>query len=324
MPISIARARRHINHYKSALLGRCAHWPSFVFHACPVETAVDVIRAGQLKCRNSIAVARDVANQGALNNNPGTKDWVRFYFRPRTRFHIRTEGVKWRTHPNRLDHHMSVPVMFLFDAEAIFTRDGTAFTEENFAVGGVVPVTDEAGFNRIVFDDVYHDAVPPTPRRGIIWTRRMAEVLVPNALPLDDNLKVILCRTQNEARTLLSLLGGDAAVWRPKIKVQNISEVFFMQWAMYVETISPTPNGLAVKIKPPTDPYLGHPQTIELQIIERPNGQVLWSNPNHPVSALPVEVPLQLQNGTCIEIRIDGALAFQAPINTMISQVVGP
>jgi hypothetical protein len=321
MSISVDRARKHIANYSNGLSGSSKYWPEFLFHACPVETAIAVLNRGELISRAALErIDRDVANQSAVNNNPAAHPFVRLYFRPLTMFHLRTEGLKCVSHPHRLEFHMSVPILFLFDSQALLTRDGTGFTDRNFAIAGVTPGFDERAFNQIPFPHVYHNAALPPDIGPEVRTRRMAEVVVPDRLPLAGNLRLIVCRTQNDATTLKHMLGVSLPNWEHLVHVEQIPRSVFFHKALYVRSLTPAQNALVISLKPPEDHIV---RTCHLRIVNCQDGTLLTDNPNFPVGYAPVQIALQnLNRIQAIRIEIDGALAFQGPIQTRVSELI--
>src|SRR5258708_36164763 len=96
MSITVARAQRHIKDWvhNLARFPTRANWPTHLFHTCQLEVAAEIIKSGRIKCRGDVGnLICDVANQGALWNNPDAHKYVRLYFRPRNSFHLKTEGV---------------------------------------------------------------------------------------------------------------------------------------------------------------------------------------------------------------------------------------
>lgn len=132
MALSPERATRHVTEWSERLRSspRGSLWPAYLFHAAHATTAVAMLRSERLSSRSRIGtVAHDVANQGALHNNPRAHDYARLYFRPRNVFHLKTEGVKCIGDPNRDRHHMSVPVLLAFDALSVLTLQGAGFSQ---------------------------------------------------------------------------------------------------------------------------------------------------------------------------------------------------
>lgn len=97
MSITVKRAARHSKEWSSKLapFPVRANWPVHLFHTCQLEVAVEIVKSGEIKCRSNVGnLICDVANQGAVWNNPDAHNYVRLYFRPRNSFHLKTEGVK--------------------------------------------------------------------------------------------------------------------------------------------------------------------------------------------------------------------------------------
>lgn len=321
MPISVERAKQHTAQYSTSLRGSPRYWPEFLFHAAPVQTAIKILQGGELVCRTSLpAIEMDVANQGALGNNPAAHPYVRLYFRPRTMFHMRTEGIKCHGEPNWQQAQMSVPIMFLLDAVSVLTRRGTGYTPRTFATGGLQAGFDEAAFNQIPFREVYHDAALAPDIGGDVRAKRMAEVVVPGTLPLEGNLKVILCRSQNDAETLKYMLGNERAKWEPKIRVEQIPKSIFFHRALYIKSITPTPNGLALVLKPSEE---FRTTTCHLQIFNCAGNALLVDQQRFPIGHGVQQIPIAaLENVTAIQISIDGSLAYRGPIEKRVSQLV--
>ena len=208
MPINLKQANEHIANWQHRL-GAHGFWATHLFHSAHVTTAAKIIQAGELLSREQVgAVEFDVANQEALASNKAAWNYVRLYFRPRTNFHLRTEGIKLLTDQYRLPFHMTIPVLFVFHLEKVITSKGTCFSNRKMAHAGMLPGCDWSYFERIDFEKVYHEGpICDRVERQEIQDIRMAEVLIPNALPLEQYLAYILCRTKIEADTLCWLAG---------------------------------------------------------------------------------------------------------------------
>lgn len=236
MPITLARAKRHEVEWggKLAPFPVRANWPAHLFHTCQLEVAVEIVRAGQITCRASVSkLICDVANQGALWNNPGAHNYVKLYFRPRNSFHLKTEGVKAIGDPYRVDPHMSVPIAFAFDFSKVMTIANSGFVPGNFAKAGAAPLSGDAAFDKMDFDLVYHDSPLTRDRMAEVHNWRMSEVVVQNALPL-TNLSYMICRTTHEERMLRYALRDVAGI--PKIIVEQKGSIF-MRRGMFVDEI---------------------------------------------------------------------------------------
>jgi len=235
MPVSLNRALSHIKQWSRTLapFPTRSHWPRYLFHTCQLEVAVEIIKSGQITCRANVKeLICDVANQGALWNNPEAHNYVRLYFRPRNGFHLKTEGVKAVGDPYRAQNHMSIPVAFAFEFQRVITLPGSGFVPGNFAKSGTAPLTEDAEFDALPFDLIYHDAALPPGKIAEVHNWRMSEVVVPTSLSL-NNLSCVICRTTHEERTLRHLLGGNAA---PNIMVEQRGS-FFMRRGMFMDEV---------------------------------------------------------------------------------------
>jgi hypothetical protein len=197
-----------------------------VFHTCQIEVAEKIIRDNKILCRSKVPeLICDVANQGALWNNPDAHNYVRLYFRPKTNFHLKTEGIKSISDIYRQDPHMAIPVVFAFDFVELMTRIGTYFLPENFALTGATPLDGDANFDELNFAHIYHDASTTSENRTEIHRARMAEVVIRDELPL-DTLRAVICRTVHESETLKFSL-KDMGSRTPDIFIERYGGVFF-------------------------------------------------------------------------------------------------
>ncbi len=235
MPVSVDRAERHVRDWTKKLgsFPTVSHWPAHLFHTCQLEVAVEVIKAGRILCRHNVpSLICDVANQGALWNNPAAHHYVRLYFRPRNGFHLKTEGIKAIGDPYRVDPHMSIPIAFAFDFVKVITSGESGFVAGNFARAGAMPSSGDAEFDNLQFDLIYHDAAPPVGKMNEIHDWRMSEVVVKAELSL-SKLVYIVCRTIHEERTLRFALGNTTY---PSIIVEQRGSIF-MRRGIFIDEI---------------------------------------------------------------------------------------
>lgn len=315
MGLTRQRAERHVAEWSERLLAspRNAQWPAQLFHAAHVTTAAQILRSGYLSCRSGLSfIDHDVANQGALHNNPKAQDFARLYFRPKNNFHLKTEGIKCRDDPYRDRQHMSVPVMLVFDAVSVLTLPSTRFSKGKLSIVRHMGDGDRF-FDRISMERVYHDSVPNDEERDSIQDARMAEVVVPGRLPLAPHLHSVICRTPLERRTLLHLLGEDAETFRHRIKVEPVRSSVFLHYGLYLTRADLSTSGLRLDFHPPTKGRL--PATLKVRLTNHFPGQP----PDHYDLEIPSEpnvtirtIPATPEN--CWEIEIEDVLAFYAPI----------
>lgn len=250
MSITLNRAEAHTKEWlaKLAPFPVRANWPIHLFHTCQLEVAVEIVKADAITCRADVKeLICDVANQGALWNNPNAHKYVRLYFRPRNGFHLKTEGVKAVGDPYRIDPHMSIPIAFAFDFKKVMTSPNSRFVPGNFAKSGADVRTGDAEFNHLDFDSIYHDSAPQPDKMAEIHNWRMSEVVVETTLPLSD-LSCVICRTPHEERTFRHALGN---LQLPKITVEQQGSIF-MRRGIFIDEIYWKDNELNLRFHGPT------------------------------------------------------------------------
>jgi hypothetical protein len=214
---------------------------------------------------------------------------------------------------------MSVPIMLAFDAVAVLKLPDTKFTDRNFA-HQIIPGCDENYFNEIPFADVYHDR-PPSNRMKEIHDRRMAEVVYPGHLPLQGNLKQIICRTALDRETLINLLGAHADYFRSIITVEQIHGSTFFHDGLCVKKIGFVDNLMFVTLKPPKMPPPNGKYQVQVERIAngRVNFQVCGSIGSDN-TAFKVEVPPGVDLPV-FRITLEGVIAFLGSVSTKQSEV---
>lgn len=107
-------------------------------------------------------------------------------------------------------------------------------------------------FFNIPFESVFHNRWFGPDMRDEIVFRRNAEVLAPDKLALDPNLKFIACRSMAERQTLLQLLPlGVANRWLPRIRF-GLSDLFERKWT-YVEEVTVVDDTVVFRFNPDTE-----------------------------------------------------------------------
>lgn|GEM_PF-2425195 len=312
MALSTEGAREHVRVWSSRLRQSplCANWPTHLFHTADVTNVVPILTNGRLICRRGLdEIPCDVANQDALWNNPDAHGYVRLYFRPRTMFHLSTEGIKCLGDRYRRDPHMSIPVMLAFDAPSILALKGVGFSRGKLS--RKIPVGfDNDFFQSINFGGVYHDG--PT-RDETIQDHRMAEVVVPDQLPLRPHLRKVICRTALERRTLLHRLGRQATDLSSLIVVEQIQQSCFLHKSLYVTSVGFQEGKLRLDLHAPKDPpRSGQYQT---EITHKVDGDIVqeWHG-GFPATWTTALLPLRDRPHGIWTIRLEETLAYEAPI----------
>lgn len=227
MAVSVARAHRHVDEWRAKLaqFPTRRRWADCLYHACQIEVAAEILKSGELVSRSRLpTLLCDVANQGALWNNPTAHEYVRLYFRPRNRFHLKTEGIKSRADAYRVDPHMSIPVMLAFDSASVLSLPESMFVPGNFAGTSKQPLSGDTHFGQLNFSQIYHDSPVSRDEMQEIHDARMSEIVIPYRLSL-SHLVAVVTRTIHEERYLRSLLGPRAADY--PFAVEKHGSIFF-------------------------------------------------------------------------------------------------
>lgn len=253
MPITLKRAQRHVRDQVARLSARGgrAVWPHYLYHACDVTTAINIIRDGQLKCRNEAKGFLDVANGGALAIYDGSHSCARLYFRPKNGFHFRTEGIKCIADPYRLQNYMSVPVMFVFDLVSVITLPGARFSSGNVQKSRQF-LDGDAAFDTLDFDAIYHDA-PCRENGEYIRNMRMSEVSVDGKVDLRPHLKCIVFRTQTDMHTFEFLLARAGLDCNFKAFVERVRGTLFLARSFYLNDLSFSEGTIRLTFNFPVD-----------------------------------------------------------------------
>jgi hypothetical protein len=310
MPLSLAIAEEHIRSHSERLqkFPLIRHWPKYLVHTAQADTVAKILRSGYLCPRSQLGeIPFDVANPGAIAANPAALHYARLYFRPKTAFHLRTEGIKFRSDPYRQAHHMSIPVMLAFDALHVLALEQTGFSKGKLAKAYATPAFSEHFFRKIPFEKVYHDG--PTQDTDI-QDARMAEVIYAGCLPIRPHLRFIVCRTRYDRLTLLHLLDQDAELWRDKIVTEQNPGSAFIHKALYIKQMTFEEDCLALVLKRSTWNLDG--DVFKVSVSQYLDGQLLiHKSADWPVRHLRGESRRHVPDPRSIwKIEVEGVTAF--------------
>ncbi len=233
-----------------------AWWLNYLFHFAHITNAVNILRQGELKCRNlvqsSYADFLDTASPDVIDKTENRwKNYVRFYFRPRTPTLFNSEGFR---PANRIEKgaHCPVPIYFLFDFATVICRQDASFSNGNLARTTKEVFSKASDFAQLPFKLIYHDEWFSKEERDKITFHRHAEVMVPQRIDL-SNLQEIVCRSTAEYETLCYLLPDDIwRRWRDKISVPTQRQLFYNRW-LYIEGVTLTQSEIVFHFHLPND-----------------------------------------------------------------------
>jgi len=327
MVVSKERIESHIKEWKEKISNqKKKSWPKFIYHAADARVIKKILESGQLIPRNmqKTPMVHDVASPEALKNNPDALNYSRFYFRPRTLFHIRTEGIRCLDDKKRkgFDHEgqMSIPVMLCFDLLSISRMKEVFFTEKGYACLNTAKGNDDEFFNKIDFCSVYHDSETNEDK---VRKKRMAEVVVAVPVLIKEHLKFIFCRTLYDKITLLTLLNEkELKNYHDIIKVAAVPEsIFCHSLALFIRDLKFYNTSLLIKLKHPSDSSLN---SYRVKIIQKNNSETLIEKDlTFEKSEAFYEVTGFFNQKECSwEIHIEEVLAFLGYIPSEKSEII--
>ncbi|TSA55823.1 MAG: DUF4433 domain-containing protein [Planctomycetaceae bacterium] len=233
------KIKDHIEQWTGSLSGH-SWWPKYVYFFTDLRNAVSILEKGCLLSRDRAQYLEVIEVNGASPEIISKTEeerfkFVRLYYRPRTPTQYRCEGIRpsddrWQ------DAHCPVPVFFLFDAYEVMSQRDAQYSDGNMASPSARYGPKERDFKRIPFKKVFHSGRYNTMVDSDIKFHRNAELLIPEKLALQNNLKYIACRSHAERQSLLYLLPRPLQKqWRNLIRIGD-SSMYERQWA-YVNTV---------------------------------------------------------------------------------------
>lgn len=186
----------------------------YAYHFSNITNISKILTDGMLYCRNHKNLkncdVHDNASPEVINHtNELVKDYVRFYFRPKTPTQYRNEGILSEDTiiNSNLHAHCPIPVFLVFDINAILNKPNSYFSHESLASSNKVDIFNTPqDLSRAPFEHIYHfNYISEEEDKQLIIKRRHAEILVKKACNL-HGLKHIYCRNTAELNTLKSLL----------------------------------------------------------------------------------------------------------------------
>jgi len=305
-----ARIRGHLETLRnSPWLGPARKWwPNYLFHFTDIRNAICILEEGKLVCRNQARMRKDIASSEVIDQTEEAwKNYVRLYFRPRTPTQFHNEGFRPRSNLGPLQAHCPMPIFFLFDSQALLTRETTQFSDGNLAVAAPSVGKDATFLERIPFQKVYHASPLEEAEKRTIVYHRHAEVLVPEELDLRA-LRTIACRTEAELRTLQKLLSPKT--WRKVQRCIKIGRPLFYRARTFVEVTELQQQKVTIRFNPNSE--TPGPFSIRLDVKNLDSGKTyFWKNEEYTANDdLRIAIP-QLESSTAYEIRLtlDGLMA---------------
>lgn len=308
-----SKIQKHIEHWSSTLSGH-KWWPKFIYHYTDINNIPNILSSGKLysrnKCEEFELMKTDNASKDIIIQTPQAhKRFVRLYFRPKTPTQYRNEGI--RPYQERWNEsHCPVPVFLIFDSYNLMTRDDAQFSEGNMAVRHVNFGPNETDFDKIPFDKVFHRGRYNPEANPEIKFHRNAEILIPDELDINGNLRYLACRSHAERDTLIYFLrlnGLDR--WKKRIRIGD-STVFERRWT-YIDRVIVKDNSIKFLFNINTECI----QKFNAEItVQYPSGKI-WPINKVMVCKLPYTIKFNtVYEFLNIKIRLEDSLAYHSDI----------
>lgn len=228
-------------------------WVKYCYHFSNINNIASILNSGILYSRNESSRLNIMGNDNASSDvieqtAEWIKDYVRFYFRPKTPTQYNNEGFRNSLTMTHYAAHCPLPVFLLFDLNEILNLENSYFTSSSLAnnVSHQLLSTPQ-DFQKLPFSKIYHDSYLTPDNRDEIVSCRHAEVVVSHSLHIDGLLQKILVRSAAEKRTLMSLLSSQAQQkYGNLIQVDSKRTVFLAKWE-YIEDVLLTSNSIKIR-----------------------------------------------------------------------------
>lgn len=225
-------------------------WPKFVYHFTDISNAVQIINDGMLFARGNLLnhMYNDNASSEIINiTNTDIKNYVRFYFRPKTPTQYHNEGYKPVDCRNQKykDADIPVPIFFVFEACEMLSLPYALYSEKSLASPQSELINDIESFKKFDFYKIYSGG--PYQKKDIKLYRH-AELVVPNQCDL-KYLKQIWCRSQAEYQTFCYMLkkAGKLKEFKNIIGVKSNDDLFYKR-SLFVSRVTLTKADIVIFI----------------------------------------------------------------------------
>lgn len=276
--------RRRLTALRRARLGARLWWPHYLFHFADLSNVASILTSGELLSRGSVLAENPDFNDSASpdiidQTDQRWKDYVRFYFRPKTPTLYRNEGIRPVNRRPLGGAHCPSPVYLLFDIDNLLARTDSLFSFGSLARPNVEVYSSGAQFEQLPFDLVYHDSRFAKEERDDIIFHRHAEVIVPDRIEL-DSLRWILCRSTAEFETLRNLLPEDVlARWQPHMGTRADYNLFNREW-VYVDRAALMADHATFYFNPARSPMDTGLFNLRLEVEDAAHRHWVWEQPD--------------------------------------------
>lgn len=226
-------------------------WPKYIYHYTNLDNAISILKSGKIYSRNKAKeiMLNDNASSDILGNTPEfIKDYVRFYFRPKTPTQYQNEGYLPISLRKYGDASVPVPIFFAFSSVELLSNYNTMFSETALTNNNICLKNTVDEFRNLDFQKIYSDGA--YLRGENLTPYRRAEVIIPNECDL-QSLIHIWCRSNAEYVSLCYLLkeNGIYEKYKNLIGIKESDNNIFFKNAVYISTISLKENHISILFK---------------------------------------------------------------------------
>ncbi|MFK5975666.1 MAG: DarT ssDNA thymidine ADP-ribosyltransferase family protein [Sulfurovum sp.] len=293
---------------RSKTLGTQKWWTKYLFHFTDISNSLLILETGFIYSREKAIhlnlMKNDNANDSVIKKTSMIhKEYARLYFAPSTPTQYRNEGIRPKDSISE-NAHCPIPIMFVFNFIKIFMINEIKFTDGNLATDSDIfdKVQD---LNRLNFNDIYHRTRFYPEDRNRIINARHSEILVKDKLILQNNLSLLIVRSEAEKETLLYQMSDNLIeFYKNKIFIQPKVGIFINEW-FYIESLSIIDKNLHIKWHYCSNEICKN--KFELKIIIRVlkdgNNKSLLRKKWYPTSSSKYKLPEGFQNKN-IEVTV--------------------
>lgn len=268
-------------------------YAQYIYHFTDIRNAASILNTGKILSRNKAKELNVMLNDNAAESViSGTgvhvKDYVRFYFRPKTPTQYRNEGIMSKTEIENSDFkaHCPVPVFFLFNSWEILGLEEVYFSQETLARHYSVDLYNSVTeFEQLPFDLIFHNrSLYNNPNKSAIISHRHAEVVVKDEFTI-DKLKYIYVRSLPEKEFLLSMLDPEIRIrYEEIILVDNKKNYFYGSRAYLIDSTIDS-KSISLKFNPGnSDPEF----EVRMEIFDSEKGAYTWGPKRIKLTDMPV------------------------------------
>ncbi|MEO1771120.1 MULTISPECIES: DarT ssDNA thymidine ADP-ribosyltransferase family protein [Enterococcus] len=283
-------------------------YAEYVYHFTDIRNAASILNTGKILSRNKAKELNLMLNDNASESViSGTgfyvKDYVRFYFRPKTPTQYRNEGIMSKTEIENSDFkaHCPVPVFFLFNSWEILGLKEVYFSRETLAKRYNVELYNSvAEFKQLPFDLILHNrSLYNNPKKSAIISHRQAELVVKDEFTI-DKLKYIYVRSLPEKEFLLAMLDPEIRIlYEDIILVDNKKNYFYGSRAYLIDSTIDS-KSITLKFNPGnSDPEF----EVRMEIFDSEKGGYFWGPKRIKLTDMPI-IDLSKENLQHYEVNV--------------------